>query len=64
MDGSDFPYSVVQNFDIVERESVEKNSPQHEDVGEPWVVGEQEMESMDYVGVTIRKVHRKAWLFL
>jgi hypothetical protein len=39
---------------------VEQNSPQHEDVGERWVVGDQEMESTDYMGVMIHKVHRKA----
>jgi hypothetical protein len=44
-DGSDFLYSAVRNFDIAERERVEQNSPHHEDVGEPWVVGDQEMES-------------------
>jgi hypothetical protein len=63
MGGSDFPYSAVQNFDIAEWERVEQNSPQREDVGEPWVVEDQEMESMDSVGVVIRKVHRKAWCF-
>jgi hypothetical protein len=63
MDGSDFPYSAVRNFDIAEWERVEQNSPQREDVGERWVVGDQEMESMDSVGVTICKVHRKAWCF-
>jgi hypothetical protein len=60
MDGLDWPYSTVQNFGIVEQERVEQNSPPHEDVGEPWVVGDQEMGSMDSVVVTIHKVHRKA----
>jgi hypothetical protein len=27
MDGLDFPYSVVRNFDIAEWERVEQNSP-------------------------------------
>jgi hypothetical protein len=38
MGGSDLPYSVVQNFDIVERERVEKNSPQREGVGVSWAM--------------------------
>jgi hypothetical protein len=59
-DGSDLSYSVVRSFDIAEWERVEQNSPQHEDVGEPWVVGDQEMESTNFVGVTIHKVHRTA----
>jgi hypothetical protein len=37
MDGLDWLYSTVQNFGIVEQQRVEKNSPPHEDVGEPWV---------------------------
>ena len=64
IDGSDFPYSTVQSFDIAEGERVEQNSPQHEGVGEPWVVENQRMESMDSVGVMIHKVHRKVWCFL
>jgi hypothetical protein len=63
MDGLDFPYSAIQNFDIVERERVEQNLPQHEGVGVPWAVEDQEMESMDSMGFVIRKVCRKAWLF-
>ena len=63
MGGSDLSYLVVRNFDIVERERVEQNSPQHEGVGVPWAVEDQGMESTDYVGVVIRKVRRKAWHF-
>ena len=63
MDGSDLSYSVVQNFDIAERERVEQNSPQREGVGVPWATEDQEMESMDSMGVLIHKVHRKAWNF-
>jgi hypothetical protein len=32
-------------------------------VVDPWVVEDQEMESMDYVVLMIHKVHRKAWRF-
>jgi hypothetical protein len=53
-------YSTVQNFGIVEQQKVEQNSPLHEDVGEPWVVGDQEMGSMDFAVALICKVHRKA----
>jgi hypothetical protein len=53
-------YSTVQNFGIVEQQRVEQNLPPHEDVGEPWVVEDQEMGSMDFVVVPIHKVHRKA----
>jgi hypothetical protein len=60
MDGLDWPYSAVQNFGIVERKMVEQNSPPHEDVGEPWVVEDQEMGSTDFVVVMIHKGHRKA----
>jgi hypothetical protein len=63
MDGSDFPYSAVQNFDIAEWERVEQNLPQREGVGVPWAVEDQERESMDSVGVVIHKAHRKAWCF-
>jgi hypothetical protein len=59
MGGSDLLYLAVRNFDIAKREKVEQNSPQHEDVGEPWVVGDQEIGSMNSVVVTIHKVHRK-----
>jgi hypothetical protein len=38
MDGLDFPYSSVQNFDIAKRERVEQNSLQPEGVGMPWAV--------------------------
>jgi hypothetical protein len=62
-DGSDFSYSSIQNFDIAEGERVEQNSPQCESVGEPWAVEDPGVESMDFVGVVIRKVHRKVWLF-
>jgi hypothetical protein len=41
MDGLDWPYSVVRNFGITERQRVEQNSPPHEGVGELWVVGDQ-----------------------
>jgi hypothetical protein len=59
--GSDLSYSAIQNFDIAEQERVEQNSLKCEDVGETWVVGDQEMESTDSVGVMIYKVHRKKW---
>jgi hypothetical protein len=39
---------------------VEQNLPPHVDVGEPWVVEDQERGSMDFVVVPIHKVHRKA----
>jgi hypothetical protein len=63
--GSDLSYSVVQNFDIAEGERVEKNSPLREDVlvVGPWEVEDQEMESIDSVGVVIFKVHKKVWHF-
>jgi hypothetical protein len=60
MDGLDWLYSTVQNFGIVEQQRVEQNSPSHEDVGDPGVVEDQEMGSMDSVVVTIHTVHRKA----
>jgi hypothetical protein len=60
MDVSDWPYSAFRNFGITKQLRVEQNSPPHEDVGEPWVVGDQEMGIMDSVVVTIHKVHRKA----
>jgi hypothetical protein len=59
MDGLDWPYLAIQNFGIVERQRVEQNSAPHEDVGEPWVVEDQEMGSIDSVVVRIHKVHRK-----
>ena len=51
--------STVQNFGIVEQQRVEENLPPLEDVGAPWVVEVQEMESMDFVVVPLHKVHRK-----
>jgi hypothetical protein len=60
MDGPDWLCSTVQNFGIVEQQRVEQNLPPHEDVGEPWVVEDQEMGSMYFVVVPIHKVHRKA----
>ena len=60
MDGLDWLYSTVQNFGIFEQQRVEQNSPLHEDVGEPWVMEDQEMGSTDSVVVLIHKVHRKA----
>ena len=52
--------STVQNFGIVEQQKVEQNLPSHVGVGEPWVVGDQETGSMDFVVVLMHKVHRKA----
>ena len=63
MDGLDWLYSTVQNFGIFEQHMVEQNLPPHEDVGEPWVVEDQEKESMDSVVVQLHKVQRKAWHF-
>jgi hypothetical protein len=59
MDELDWLYSTVQNFGIVEQQRVEQNSTPHEDVGDPWVVEDQEMGNMDSVVVSIHKVHRK-----
>jgi hypothetical protein len=59
MDGLDWLYLTVQNFGIVEQHRVEQNSPSHEDVGEPWVVEDQKMGSMDSMVVLLHKVHRK-----
>ena len=56
-------YSFVQNSGIVERRKVEQNLPPHADVGEPWVVEDQERGSMDFVVVLIHKVRRKASCF-
>ena len=56
----DWLCSTVQNFDIVEQQRVEQNLPPYEDVGEPWVVEDQERESRDSVVVPLHKVHRKA----
>ena len=64
MDGLDWLYSTVQKSGIVEQQRVEQNSPSHEDVGEPWVVEDQEMGSTDSVMVSIHKVHRKVVLLL
>jgi hypothetical protein len=60
MDGLDWLYSTDQNFGIVEQQRVEQNSPPHEDVGEPWVVEDQEMGSTDSMVAPIHKVHMKA----
>ena len=60
MDGLDWLCSTIQNFGIVEKQRVEQNLPLHEDVGEPWVVEDQEMGSMDSMVVLIHKVHSKA----
>jgi hypothetical protein len=59
MDELDWLCSTVQNFDIVEQQRVEQNLPPYEDVGEPWVVEDQERESRDSVVVLLHKVHRK-----
>ena len=59
----DWLCSIVQNFGIVEQQRVQQNLPPHEDVGEPWVVEDLEMENMDVVVVPIHKVHRKAYFF-
>ena len=56
-------YSIAQNSDTVEQRKVEQNLPPHADVGEPWVVEDQERGSMDFVVVLIHKVHRKASFF-
>jgi hypothetical protein len=56
-------YSTVQNFGIVEQQRVEQNLPPHVDVGEPWVVEDQETGSKDFLVVSIRKVHRKVVCF-
>ena len=60
MDELGWLYSFVQNSGIVERRKVEQNLPPHADVGEPWVVEDQERGSMDFVVVPIHKAHRKA----
>jgi hypothetical protein len=60
MDGLDWSYSAVQNFGIAEWQRVEKILPPHENGGELWVVGDQEMGSMDSMVVMIYTVHRKA----
>ena len=59
LDEVGWQYSIVQNFGTVEQQKVEQNSPLDVDVGEPWVVEDQEMGSMDFVVVPIHKVHRK-----
>jgi hypothetical protein len=59
MDELGWLYSSVQNSGIVEQRKVEQNLPPHVDVGEPWVVEDQEMESMDFLVVFLHKVHRK-----
>jgi hypothetical protein len=59
----DWLCSTVQNFDIVEQQRVEQNLPPYEDVGEPWVVEDQERESRDSVVVPLHKVHRKVECF-
>ena len=59
MDELGWLYSTVQNFGIVEQQKVEQNLPPHVDVGEPWVVEDLEMVSMDFVVESIHKVHRK-----
>ena len=63
MDELGWLYSFVQNSGIVERRKVEQNLPPHADVGEPWVVEDQERGSMDFVVVLIHKVRRKASCF-
>ena len=60
MDELGWLYSNVQNSSIVEQRKVEKNLPPHVDVGEPWVVDDQETRNMDFVVVPIHNVHRKA----
>ena len=63
MDELDWLCSTVQNFGIVEQQRVEQSLPPHEDVEEPWVVQDQEMESMGFVVVLIHKVRRRALFF-
>ena len=63
MDELGWLYSSVQNSGIFEQWKVEQNLPPHVDVGEPWVVEDQERGSMGFVVVLIHKVCRKASFF-
>jgi hypothetical protein len=63
MDELGWLYSSVQNSGIVEQRKVEQNLPLLVDVGEPWVVEDQERESMDFAVVPIHKAHREAQCF-
>jgi hypothetical protein len=63
MDELGWLYSFVQNSGIAEQRKVEQNLPLHADVGEPWVVEDQERGSTDFVVVLIHKVRGKASCF-